>query len=71
MENNVKSRIENATLIDDTTFDQSGNLKINIFFYIIGLLLMFTAYVGPYLYYKFYKKKNFVIHTNIGVKHAI
>ncbi len=71
MENNTISRIENATLIEDLNSEQNDILRINILFYIIGLLLMFIAYVGPYLYFKFYKKKNFVSNSTIGVKHAI
>lgn len=70
MDNNTTGRIDNATLIEDSKPDQD-TLQINIFYYIIGLLLMFIAYVGPYIYFKFYKKKNFVTNSTIGVKHAI
>ena len=71
MDNNTTSRIENATLIEEDKIDHPDRLKINILFYIIGLLLMFITYIGPYIYYKFYKKKNFVSNSTIGVKHAI
>ena len=46
-------------------------IKINIYFYILGIILLLIAYIGPYFYYKIIQKKTFNPQKNIGVKHAI
>jgi hypothetical protein len=80
---NNSSKIDNATILDDTPIlniptqqntntQDHTNLEIHRLFYILGLLLMILAYIGPYLYFKYYKKKNFLPGSNMGgVKHAI
>jgi hypothetical protein len=74
------SRIENAQVIGEAPSINTNNqghintntgLEIYKLFYVIGLILMLVAYVGPYLYFKYYKKKNFLPGGNMGVKHAI
>jgi uncharacterized Tic20 family protein len=47
------------------------NLKIYYFLYFLGLIIMISAYIGPILYYKIVKKKNFLPQNRIGIKHAI
>ena len=80
----IESKIENATLIEDSTTAEthstnqinthtfnSSNLEIHRLFYFLGIILMIVVYIGPFLYFKYYKKKNFIPSGNIGVKHAI
>ncbi len=80
-----ESKIENAPIINDnpslsanineneqiSNTQTNSGLEIHRLFYVIGLILMLLAYVGPYLYFKYYKKKNFLPCSKIGVKHAI
>lgn len=48
-----------------------ANLEIHTLFYIFGIILMLLVYIGPFIYFKYYKRKNFVPGTSMGVKHAI
>lgn len=66
--NNVGTKIDTAKLVDD---EVNVNLHFNLVLWFIGLVLISVAYAGPFLYYKYYKKKNFTAANNIGVKHAI
>ncbi len=73
-----ESKIENAQVIGSPNTEESqvrlnpnANLEISKLFYIFGLLLMLLAYIGPFLYFKYYKKKNFIPGGSINVKHAI
>ena len=77
-----ESKIDSARIINDTEHIDSNinesihrtnnsNLEISKLFYFFGLLLMLIAYVGPFLYFKYYKKKNFLPGSNVNVKHAI
>jgi uncharacterized Tic20 family protein len=50
---------------------EGDNLKIYYFLYFLGLIIMIRAYIGPILYYKIIKKKNFLPQNRIGIKHAI
>ena len=50
---------------------EGDNLKIYYFLYFLGLIIMIGAYIGPILYYKIIKKKNFLPQNRIGIKHAI
>lgn len=80
---NNSSKIENAAILEDapinnistqenTNSQSHTELEIHKLFYILGLLLVILAYIGPYVYFKYYKKKNFLPGSNMGgVKHAI
>ena len=80
---NNSSKIENAAILEDapinnissqenTNSQNHTELEIHKLFYILGLLLMILAYIGPYVYFKYYKKKNFLPGSNMGgVKHDI
>jgi hypothetical protein len=67
MEETTNTKIDTATII----VDENKKLEISPFLYCVGLIIMFISYVGPFFYYKYYKKKNFTAANNIGVKHAI
>ena len=60
-----KNNNNTTELFDDT------EIKINYFFYFIGIVLILITYLGPYFYYKIIKKKTFNPQRNIGVKHVI
>ena len=80
-----ESKIDNATVLEDTPMTHlpnthippsnssvNTNLEIHKLFYVLGLLLMILAYICPYIYFKYYKKKNFLPGGSMGgVKHAI
>ena len=75
-ERNVKEQIiNNIKRINDLTNSQEKNnkyeIKINFYFYILGMIIILLAYIGPYFYYKIIQKKSFNPQKNIGVKHAI
>jgi hypothetical protein len=55
----------------NTTNNNENNPELSTPFYLVGLIIMFIGYAGPYIYYKYYKKKNFSSGGNTGVKHAI
>ena len=61
-----KNNISNTSEIIDET-----EIKINYFFYFIGMIIILFTYVGPYFYYKIIKKKNFNPQRNTGIKHVI
>jgi hypothetical protein len=46
-------------------------LEMNYFFYVVGLILIVLLNLSPYLYFKYYKKKNFISGSTVGIKHAI
>jgi len=50
---------------------RNTDLEINKLFYFEQFILMLAVYIGPFLYFKYYKKKNFIPGSNMGVKHAI
>lgn len=60
-----------SNTIDTAKEIEGDNLKIYYFLYFLGLIIMISAYVGPILYYKIIKKKNFLPQNRIGIKHAI
>ena len=66
--NNIK-RINN--IVNDSEKANGFEIKINIYFYILGIIILLIAYIGPYFYFKIIKKKSFNPQKNIGVKHAI
>ena len=71
-----ESKIENAQIIgsppiDENSLNRNNSLEISKLFYFFGLLLMLIAYLGPFIYFKYYKKKNFLPGGSINVKHAI
>ena len=57
----------------DTAYEISDDnlIQINYVFYIIGILILFVTYLGPYFYYKIIKRKSFNPQRNLGVKHVI
>ena len=63
---NIRNNISNITEL----FDES-EIKINLFFYIIGMIIILISYLGPYFYYKIIQKKSFNPQRNTGVKHII
>jgi uncharacterized Tic20 family protein len=74
-----ESKIDNAEIVggnpplqeSPVTRNNNTNLELSKLFYFFGLLLMILAYLGPFLYFKYYKKKNFMPGGSINVKHAI
>ena len=66
--NNIK-RINN--IVNDSEKANGFEIKINIYFYILGIIILLLAYIGPYFYFKIIQKKSFNPQKNIGVKHAI
>ena len=67
LKNITKSNTVNTApeIIDDNL------IQINYFLYIVGILILFTTYLGPYFYYKIVKRKSFNPQRNLGVKHVI
>jgi len=77
------SKIDNATIIEDVAYSNNltgsnviyktntNKLEIHTLFYLFSIILLLSVYVGPFIYFKYYKKKNFLPNNNIGVKHAI
>lgn len=61
-----QSKIEAATEIEHIS-----ELSIYYGFYLIGLIILIATYLGPFFYFKIFKKKSFSAQSNIGVKHAI
>ena len=75
-ERNVKEQIINNiktinTLTDNNEKSNGFEIKINMYFYILGMIIILLTYIGPYFYYKIIQKKSFNPQKNIGVKHAI
>ena len=75
-ERNVKEQIINNIKKINTLVNNSGtkneiDIKINTYFYILGMIIILITYIGPYFYYKIIQKKSFNPQKNIGVKHAI
>ena len=75
-ERNVKEQIINNikrinSIGNDSEKVNGFEIKINIYFYILGIIILLIAYIGPYFYYKIIQKKTFNPQKNIGVKHAI
>jgi hypothetical protein len=74
-----ESKIDNAEIVggnppiqeNHERSNNNTNLELSKLFYIFGLILMLLAYLGPFLYFKYYKKKNFMPGGSINVKHAI
>ena len=66
--NNIK-RINN--IVNDSEKANGFEIKINIYFYILGIIILLISYIGPYFYFKIIQKKSFNPQKNIGVKHAI
>ena len=63
---NKRNNASNTTeLLDET------EIKINYFFYILGMAIILISYFGPYFYYKIIQKKSFNPQRNTGVKHVI
>ena len=60
-----------SNTIDTAKEIEGDNLKIYYFLYFLGLIIMISTYIGPILYYKIIKKKNFLPQNRIGIKHAI
>ena len=75
-ERNAKEQIINNIKKINILVNNSGtrneiDIKINTYFYILGMIIILIAYIGPYFYYKIIQKKSFNPTKNIGVKHAI
>ena len=75
-ERNDKEQILNNikkinTIVNNIEPKNSFDIKINNYFYILGMIIILIAYIGPYFYYKIIQKKSFNPTKNIGVKHAI
>ena len=75
-ERNVKEQIINNikrinSIGNDSEKVNGFEIKINIYFYILGIIILLITYIGPYFYYKIIQKKTFNPQKNIGVKHAI
>ena len=63
---NKRNNASNTTeLLDES------EIKINYFFYILGMTIILISYFGPYFYYKIIQKKSFNPQRNTGVKHVI
>ena len=63
---NKRNNASNTTeLLDES------EIKINYFFYILGIIIILISYLGPYFYYKIIQKKSFNPQRNTGVKHVI
>ena len=63
---NKKNNESNITEVGDET-----EIRINYFFYFLGMIIILISYFGPFLYYKIIQKKNFNPQRNTGVKHVI
>ena len=48
-----------------------NNLEINYVNFILGLFILIFINIGPFLYYKFHKKKSFTSTGTLGIKQAI
>ena len=75
-ERNDKEQILNNikkinTIVNSIEPKNGFDIKINNYFYILGMIIILIAYIGPYFYYKIIQKKSFNPTKNIGVKHAI
>ena len=75
-ERNDKEQILNNikkinTIVNNIEPKNGFDIKINNYFYILGMIIILIAYIGPYFYYKIIQKKSFNPTKNIGVKHAI
>ena len=75
-ERNDKEQILNNikkinTIVNNIERKNGFDIKINNYFYILGMIIILIAYIGPYFYYKIIQKKSFNPTKNIGVKHAI
>ena len=75
-ERNDKEQIINNikkinTIVNNAETNNGFVIKINNYFYILGMIIILITYIGPYFYYKIIQKKSFNPTKNIGVKHAI
>ena len=75
-ERNDKEQILNNikkinTIVNNIEPKNGFDIKINNYYYILGMIIILIAYIGPYFYYKIIQKKSFNPTKNIGVKHAI
>ena len=75
-ERNDKEQILNNikkinTIVNNIEANNGLDIKINNYFYILGMIIILITYIGPYFYYKIIQKKSFNPTKNIGVKHAI
>jgi len=75
-ERNDKEQIINNikkinTIVNNAETNNGFDIKINNYFYILGMIIILITYIGPYFYYKIIQKKSFNPTKNIGVKHAI
>jgi len=57
--------------IEDAKEIIDDDLDIHIIFYLLGIIIMVSFYVGPLFYFKFVKKKNLRPNRNIAAKHSI
>lgn len=61
--------VDTQDKISDSTVISGELLEISLLFYFIGLILLLIIYTGPYMYFKYYKKKNFSnFNNNINVQ---
>ena len=75
-ERNDKEQIINNikkinTIANNAETNNGFDIKINNYFYILGMIIILITYIGPYFYYKIIQKKSFNPTKSIGVKHAI
>ena len=75
-ERNDKEQIINNikkinTIVNNAETNNGFDIKINNYFYILGMIIILITYIGPYFYYKIIQKNSFNPTKNIGVKHAI
>ena len=75
-ERNDKEQIINNikkinTIVNNAETNNGFDIKINNYFYILGMIIILITYIGPYFYYKIIQKKSFNPTKSIGVKHAI
>ena len=75
-ERNVKEQIINNikainSLSNKSEKSNEFEIKIDIFFYILGIIIILFTYIGPYFYYKIIQKKTFNPQKTVGIKHAI
>ena len=68
----ILNNIKTINTITNNSEAISGiEIKINNYFYILGMIIILITYIGPYFYYKIIQKKSFNPQKNIGIKHAI
>ena len=68
----ILNNIKTINTITNNSEAISGiEIKINNYFYILGMIIILFTYIGPYFYYKIIQKKSFNPQKNIGIKHAI